>query len=167
MSTRTRPPVVHVIGWSDRGKTLLIERLVKRLVAEGLVVATAKHAHAGYTLDPEGSDSSRHAAAGAAITALVGPTDWAVLHHAPAPSFEAVMEAVAQPGTELVLVEGFTDRARHAIVLPGGRQPPEPRPEDRRVFVDVDPAELGGPGLEELVRFCADLARSGGERAST
>lgn len=159
MSGRTLPPVVHVVGWSGRGKTLLIERLLSRLVAQGLVVATAKHAHGGYELDHEGSDSGRHAAAGAVVTALVGPASWAVLHNAPAASFEAVLDAVMRPGIELVLVEGFTDRARHAIVLSGGRQPPAPGPEDRRVMLDADPAALNDDQLEQLVRFCLELAR--------
>jgi molybdopterin-guanine dinucleotide biosynthesis protein B len=152
-----QPPVVHVVGWSGRGKTLLVERLLPRLVARGITVATAKHAHDGYDLDHDGSDSSRHAAAGAAATALVGPDGWAVLHAAPAASFAAVLHAITDPGVELLLVEGFTDHARNAIVLPGDRHPPDAGPDDRRFAVDADPAVLTDDQLDSIVDFCAEL----------
>lgn len=159
MSTLTDPSVVHVIGWSGRGKTLLVERLLPRLVQRGLMVATAKHAHDGYELDRDGSDSSRHAAAGAAATALVGPVGWAVLHASPAPSFESVVQAVAQPGVDLVLVEGFTQHARHAIVLVGDRIPPVAEPADHRFELDVDPAELTDAALDQIADFCEHIVR--------
>lgn len=160
MDAKTTPPVVHVVGWSGRGKTLLIERLLPHLRAHGLRVATAKHAHGGYALDREGSDSSRHAAAGAVVTALVGPDGWAVMHHSPPEAFDAVLEAVARPGIDLILVEGFTDRARHAIVLAGEREPPAAGPDDRRIRIGTDPADLSEQQLEQLVRFCLELTRS-------
>lgn len=159
MNERILPPVVHVIGWSGRGKTLLMERLLPRLSARGIRVATAKHAHGGYELDREDSDSSRHAAAGSLATALVGPSGWAVMHHAPAPSLHAVLDAIAGPGVGLVLVEGFTEQARHAIVLAGGRQPPPPGPGDQRILLEVHPQELSDEQLERLVTFCAELAQ--------
>ena len=159
MREQTSPPVVHVIGWSGQGKTLLIERLLPRLNAHGLMVATVKHAHGGYALDHEGSDSGRHAAAGAAATALVGPDGWAVLHHTPPDDLEVALEAVMRPGVGLVLVEGFTKRARHAIVLAGEREPPAAGPEDQRIRIATHPADLSEEQLEQLVRFCMELKR--------
>lgn len=67
------PLVVSFVGPSGVGKTTLIERLIPLLRVQGLRVGTAKHAPHGYdVLDKPGSDSSRHAGAGADAVLLFG-----------------------------------------------------------------------------------------------
>lgn len=65
------PPVFIFVGHSNSGKTTLVERLIPKLTARGLRVATIKHAHHKVQLDTEGKDSWRYKNAGAALSMLV------------------------------------------------------------------------------------------------
>jgi molybdopterin-guanine dinucleotide biosynthesis protein B len=102
-------PVVAVVGASGSGKTTLIEALIKELSARGISVATVKHAHGGYQLDKEGSDSARHTAAGAVGVLLVGPSEYAALWPSEALSDEAAPARAVElfGGADLILVEGY------------------------------------------------------------
>ena len=53
-------------GWSGSGKTTLAEQLITELTAQGLNMATIKHAHHEFDADTPGKDSWRHRKAGAA-----------------------------------------------------------------------------------------------------
>lgn len=55
-----------VVGESNSGKTILIEKLVKTLTAKGYTVCTLKHTNLN-SFDTEGKDTSKHLHAGARI----------------------------------------------------------------------------------------------------
>ena len=57
--------IYGVTGWKNTGKTGLMERLVAAFTAQGLRIATLKHAHHATDVDREGTDSFRHRKAGA------------------------------------------------------------------------------------------------------
>jgi molybdopterin-guanine dinucleotide biosynthesis protein B len=74
--------ILGFYGHSNSGKTTLIERLVAKHKKRGLSVAVIKHtAHRGFKLDTEGTDSWRHAKAGAAAVGLLADGRAAVLVH--------------------------------------------------------------------------------------
>lgn len=103
-----RPFVFGVAGWKNAGKTTLVERLVRRLVALGFSVSTVKHTH--HDLDPNegGADSGRHAAAGARQTAVVSPFRWRLdggTREEVEPPLADVLAAL-QP-VDVVIVEGY------------------------------------------------------------
>lgn len=100
--------VVGVAGWKNAGKTTLVERLVAEYVARGRRVATVKHAHHGFDIDQDGTDSFRHRAAGATETLLVSSRRWALMHElrdAPEPTLDAMLARLSP--CDLVIVEGF------------------------------------------------------------
>jgi len=66
-------PILSIVGRSNSGKTTLLEKLVARLSADGLRIATIKHSHHQPEMDTPGKDSWRHKQAGAAASLLVGP----------------------------------------------------------------------------------------------
>ena len=68
-----------VTGLSDSGKTTLVCRLLPRLRARGLRVATVKHAHHGFDLLPEGHPAQAWRAAGARDIVLAAPDRFAHL----------------------------------------------------------------------------------------
>ena len=75
---------IGVSGWSGSGKTTLIEGVIAVLAADGLRVATIKHAHKRFDMDREGKDSHRHRAAGARQVLVTSPDRWALLtEHGP------------------------------------------------------------------------------------
>ena len=68
----TQAAVIGFYGYSNSGKTSLIERLIGDLRAEGLRVAAVKISDQALSLDQPGKDSDRYAQAGANGVALAG-----------------------------------------------------------------------------------------------
>ena len=62
-------PVIGICGYSGSGKTTLIERLVPRLVHDGLAVAVIKYDAHGLDVDRPGKDTDRLFHAGATVFA--------------------------------------------------------------------------------------------------
>ena len=104
--------VIGFIGYSNSGKTTLIERLIPLLRAQGLAVSAVKNAHHGFDMDRPGKDSFRYRQAGSAQVLIATSERWALLTEVrggPAP-LEALI-AQLQP-CDLVLVEGFKGEGR-------------------------------------------------------
>lgn len=105
--------VLGFAGYSGSGKTTLIERLLPRLVADGLRVSVLKQSHHEVEFDSPGKDSWRHRQAGAHEVLLATPARWLLareLRGAPAPGLDELVARLAP--CDLVLVEGF----RHAAL---------------------------------------------------
>jgi len=64
--------VIGVCGWKNSGKTTLIEKVIPRLVKQGLSIAVVKHDAHGIEVDCPGKDSDRFYKAGADVI-LQGP----------------------------------------------------------------------------------------------
>ena len=95
-------------GYSNSGKTTLIESLIPLFVAQGLRVSLIKHAHHGFDLDRPGKDSYRHREAGATEVFLVSSQRWVLMHELrdeDEPALEHQLGLMAP--CDLVLVEGF------------------------------------------------------------
>lgn len=102
------PRVFGIIGWKNSGKTTLTERLVTELTRRGWRVSTVKHAHHGFDIDREGTDSFRHREAGAVEVAIVSGNRWALMHELRGddePSLEAILARLAP--CDIVLIEGY------------------------------------------------------------
>ena len=101
-------PVFGLAGWSGSGKTQLAEALIDYLSANGVRLATIKHAHHEFDADIPGKDSWRHRKAGA-HQVLVSSAKRSALfteHEADAePDLAALLSQLAP--CDLVLVEGF------------------------------------------------------------
>jgi molybdopterin-guanine dinucleotide biosynthesis protein B len=98
---------IGFIGYSNTGKTTLIERLIPLFIARGLKVSTIKNAHHGFDMDRPGKDSFRYREAGSSQVLIATSERWALLtetrgHAAP---LEALIAQLAP--CDLVLVEGF------------------------------------------------------------
>lgn len=99
--------VVGVVGASGAGKTTFVERVVPLLSGMGLRVGSIKHAPHGFQADRLGSDSARHASAGADHVVLVGPAGYALFATGEPPTRpELVARHFADH--DLVLAEGFS-----------------------------------------------------------
>lgn len=108
--------IVGIAGWSNSGKTTLIERIIPLLVRDGLRVSTFKHAHHGFDMDSPGKDSFRHRAAGATEVLVASATRWALLHEGreePEPDLDALLPRMTP--VDLLIVEGYK-RHRHAKI---------------------------------------------------
>lgn len=95
------------IGYSNTGKTTLIEKLIAYYTACGRRVSAVKNAHHGFDMDRPGKDSFRYREAGAAQVLIATNQRWALLtevRSGPAPLDELLRQLTS---CDLVLVEGF------------------------------------------------------------
>ncbi len=99
--------VVGVVGWKNSGKTTLVTKLVGELRRRGDKVATVKHAHHGFDIDYEGTDSFRHRAAGASEVLVVSARRWALIHELGEEREPSLYELLPKlTPTDIVVVEG-------------------------------------------------------------
>ncbi len=101
-------PIIAIAGWKNAGKTTLVVSLVEDLTRRGLRVATLKHAHHSFDVDPGETDSARHRRAGATQVAIVSGKRWALmteLRNQPEPTFAEIIAKLAP--ADLLIVEGY------------------------------------------------------------
>ena len=99
---------IGIAGWSGAGKTVLITRLIPRLVARSLRVATIKHAHHDFDIDLPGKDSFEHRVAGASEVIVASSRRVAQIQElrgAPEPCLAELLNRMSP--CDLVLIEGF------------------------------------------------------------
>lgn len=98
---------IGFIGYSNTGKTTLIEKLIPIFRAQGLSVAAIKNAHHGFDMDRPGKDSYRYREAGAGQVLIATGLRWALLTETPqAPATLDDLLAQLAP-CDLVIIEGF------------------------------------------------------------
>lgn len=100
-------PVISFVGHHNAGKTVLIEKVIARLVSQGVRVGSVKH-HGlkDPTFDVPSNDTSHHAAAGASHVIMVAPTcmtDYRTIDHEP--SIDEVLARLTD--VDMVVVEGY------------------------------------------------------------
>ena len=130
------PPIVTVVGYSDAGKTTIIEKLVPELKRRGYRVGTVKHAAHGFAVDREGKDSWRHQKAGADIVAVAGPDKIAMVINTPDETLQTLRRMMTE--VDLIVAEGFKSARM-------------PKLEVLRQAVHANPLFLEDPDLFALV----------------
>jgi molybdopterin-guanine dinucleotide biosynthesis protein B len=134
---------IGFIGYSNSGKTTLIEKLIPRFRARGLSVSAIKNAHHGFDMDRPGKDSFRYREAGAGQVLISTSERWALLTETPRghATLEQLLAQLAP--CDLVIVEGF--KSEGTI----------PRIEVRRSTVTDPPIHPHDPNV---VAIAADFA---------
>jgi molybdopterin-guanine dinucleotide biosynthesis protein B len=95
-------------GWSGRGKTTLIERLIPILARRAGKVSLVKHAHHESEIDQPGKDSFRHRQAGCSEVLVSSSRRYALIHELRGEREQTLAQLVGRLSPcELVLVEGF------------------------------------------------------------
>ena len=134
---------IGFIGYSNSGKTTLIEKLIPRFRAQGLTVSAIKNAHHGFDMDRPGKDSHRYREAGAGQVLISTTERWALLTETPA-GHATLDDLLAQLAPcDLVIVEGFKSEGRI------------PRIEVRRTSVGDPPIYPHDPNV---IAVAADFA---------
>ena len=144
--------VIFVSGFSNSGKTTLIELLVPRLRQRGLRVGTIKHAHEGYEVDHPGKDSWRHAHAGASAVILISPKQ--VTSFIQTEQEKRLADVIHQmaPTVNLILVEGFRRSPGRKILIE--RSTSRLRIGHNLCRIGVFPGDLSPLELKRIVQFC-------------
>lgn len=151
----TRVPVVSIVGKSDSGKTGVLERLVRELVSRGYRVATVKHHKHEVDIDVHGKDSWRHARAGAAVTMISSPSQFAVISRVERErSLAEIAEAAGD--VDILITEGFIRSGPVRVEVSRRARSTEAilRPEERFALVTDNPDLDGGErprfGLDDI-----------------
>lgn len=100
-------PIIAIVGRSNSGKTTLVTKLVRELVARGYNVATMKDSHRQPTFDSKDKDSWKHIEAGSVATALKTHDSIVVIRRS---AFKTDIHAIAGllgHGHDIVIAEGF------------------------------------------------------------
>jgi molybdopterin-guanine dinucleotide biosynthesis protein B len=106
---------IGVIGYSNSGKTTLIEKLIPVFRARGLSVSAIKNAHHGFDMDRPGKDSFRYRMAGAGQVLIATAERWALLTETPRTAhLDALLDELAP--CDLVIVEGFKSEGHIARI---------------------------------------------------
>ncbi|MGE0230728.1 MAG: molybdopterin-guanine dinucleotide biosynthesis protein B [Flavobacteriaceae bacterium] len=141
-------PLFGVAGWKNSGKTTLAARLIETLVSRGYRVSSIKHAHHGFDIDKEGTDSFRHRHAGAREVAIVSGRRWAMMHELrdeEEPSLAEISSRLSP--ADIVIVEGY-------------KREPHPKIELRRV--GAKNTEFLAPGDPTIVAVASDRPTDAG-----
>jgi molybdopterin-guanine dinucleotide biosynthesis protein B len=103
---------IGFIGYSNTGKTTLIEKLIPIFRARGLAVSAIKNAHHGFDMDRPGKDSYRYREAGAGQVLIATGQRWALLTETPqaAATLDDLLAQLAP--CDLVIIEGFKSEGR-------------------------------------------------------
>jgi molybdopterin-guanine dinucleotide biosynthesis protein B len=100
--------VFGIAGWSDSGKTTLIERLLPLLTERGLRVSIVKHAHEKFDIDKPGKDSFRFREAGSHEVLISSPARWALMREHRGDDEPGLPELLSHlSDCDLALIEGF------------------------------------------------------------
>ena len=148
-SDMTPITVVCLVGYSNSGKTLLMEALIAELKARAYRVAAVKHATHGHQVGHPGKDSSRMLAAGADTVFMSSPDQATVIRRVAAElSLDDVLASLGS-GYDIVLVEGYKESlAPKIVVLREGETAPEDA-DLRRLLATFVP-EVGPNGALRL-----------------
>lgn len=98
-------------GYSNSGKTTLIEQIIPLLRQQGLRVSVVKHAHHQFDIDHPGKDTWRHREAGAFEVVAASSQRLVLMREYERNAEPQVHHLIAElyEGVDWVLVEGFKD----------------------------------------------------------
>lgn len=149
-------PILSVVGRSNSGKTMLLEKLIRELTGRGRRVGTIKHHFRGpVEVDVPGKDSWRHRRAGARTVALSSPDTLFVVGDIAGEWPLGAVAHLALFDVDLILTEGFKSGPMPKIEVNRATQgmPLLCGPEDHLVAVVTDrdlPLSVPRFGLEDV-----------------
>ncbi len=135
-------PMVSVVGYSNSGKTTLIEKLLTEFQRRGYRVGTIKHDAHGFELDHPGKDTWRHRQAGAQAVVISSPSRWALIRDV---ERELNLDEIAAhlSDLDLIIAEGYKRGNKPKIEVYRARQGTQPlcTSDDRLIAVATDNLE--------------------------
>jgi molybdopterin-guanine dinucleotide biosynthesis protein MobB len=134
------PLILSVVGFSNSGKTTLVEKMIPLLKAKGYSVGVIKHSSHEFSLDQPGKDSNKFKKSGADGVALVGGGELGFLGQIDE-SDPLILDRLEQTffsDRDILLTEGFKRGGKPKIaVLSRGKEEELLREIDETVIATV------------------------------
>lgn len=115
--------ILNIYGYQDSGKTITVEKLVKKLVQKGYKVASVKHSNTDDEIDEEGKDTWRHWKAGSDPVVLSTKKGTVFFMHSGLPSYEIIDGLKCSHDPDVIILEGFKDSDIHPKISVGDIKP--------------------------------------------
>ena len=106
-----KPIIVGFYGYSNSGKTTLIERLIQELVSRGKKVSAIKQSEHPVSLDIEGKDTHRFSKAGADPVVLSSTIETNFIFNKPLEINETIEYISTIISPDIIIVESARDAA--------------------------------------------------------
>ncbi|MGD6806626.1 MAG: molybdopterin-guanine dinucleotide biosynthesis protein B [Candidatus Bathyarchaeia archaeon] len=104
--------VVAAVGTSGSGKTTVIEYLIGRFSEEGYRVGAIKHIHRpGFSMDKQGTNTWRYAAAGSKVIVAVSPDEIDVIRKTEREhrDLNQIISLIEKERLDVIFIEGFNN----------------------------------------------------------
>lgn len=119
------PLIISIVGFSNSGKTTLLEKMIPLLKAEGYSVGIVKHTEHTFPLEQPGKDSHKFGQAGAEGVALVGSGQigfWGKMDETEPLTLDRIEQSFFFD-RDIILTEGFKKGGKPKIaVLTKGKE---------------------------------------------
>lgn len=124
--------IISVVGYSNTGKTTIIERMISVLKSRGYRVGTIKKIHCGdYGIDKPGKDTYRHKAAGADIVTACSPYSTDILIQ----KIIDIRKVIELYDVDYIFLEGLFDLVYPTIVTAAAYEDVEPFLNNKILFI--------------------------------
>ncbi len=132
-------PIISIVGKSNSGKTLFIEKLIPELKEAGLKVGTIKHDVHGFDIDRPGKDTWRHKQAGANLVLISSPYKIALIKDVEQDSKLDKLQEEYISDVDLILTEGYKsgDKPKIEVFRPARHEEKLCQPEEDEILTTV------------------------------
>ena len=110
MITEKKPIIVGFYGFSNSGKTTLIERLIGELILRGKKVSAIKQSGHPVSMDTEGKDTHRFSKAGADPVILTSTVATNVMFNKPLETNEIIDLIATINKPDIIIIESVRDK---------------------------------------------------------
>ena len=110
MSIKNKPIVVGFYGFSNSGKTMLIEQLIGELISRGKKVSAIKQSGHPVSLDTEGKDTHRFSKEGADPVILSSTVATNVMFNKPLETKEIIDLITTINKPDIIIIESVRDK---------------------------------------------------------
>lgn len=139
--------VVRISGFKNRGKTSVLEGLVKELVKRDHEVGTIKHIpHENFTLNQSGTDTWRHLKAGSEKTVAINPNKTVTMEKKKENPENLLLSMM---DLDFVLIEGFKKLENTAKIVVAGDESEAEKLGDEFTICFIGQGKNGTPVLEQ------------------
>ena len=100
--------IIGIVGLKNSGKTFFISEIIKNLKSKSYRIASIKHAHHGFDIDHQNTDSYIHRISGSSQVIVSSSKRWAKINELENSKEKTLSELISEISeTDILIVEGY------------------------------------------------------------